>query len=509
MFRIALTEPACEPEQEEMESERGLRTQQQTPPPISGTKRLRSPSSPPEPDSKMRALSADRSPTLKSRTLYSHGNKPPTPKSYEPVRSKDNWYCPDCGHRCWLCNLSPAAPSERLELREEEELERARMASEPVPSITDTSSIAPSSKKRKKDHYTQLGIEFVGPSDQGFKDHILDPLGVIWANRPQLNSKPPSFLSFQPLLQSRVKIRSKNKDLVRITTDFREYKARPYDEHSLSTLCWDSIILRDTWVENALAKRTAFDNEEKLVMNDQEPIITSVRRDKWKPQKQGPSMPEGRFVYDWDLEPDTTYAVFIRMFNLDYRKKLHSDAFQSWVAEKDVALCPYLTVEYKCSGEGGKQTEATNQAIAAAVLWLYQRKNLRHTIGKASDGLSHFLITIVDSIYVLSEARLQDNEYIICEQVTGDLVRIDDLRLYIEWSNAIHAWGLGANASCFKEDIETLVELRYAQAPSNHPTPAGTVSPMRPPSQRPGQSEEDALREKEKGEDPEATKVPI
>jgi len=489
-----------------MDPQRVSRAQQQTPPPMSGKKRQRSPSSPPETDSKRRALSADHFPTPKSPTLESPTKKPPIPKACKPVRSEDNWYCPNCGRRCWLCQLSPAAPPERLELGDEEELERTRMASDHTPSTTDTSSIVPSSKKRKKDHYTLLGIKYIGPRDQGFKDHILDPLGVIWANRPQLNSKPPLFLRSQPLLQSRVLIRSDDKDLERISTDFREYKARPYDEHTLSTLCWDSIILRDSWVENALAHRKAFGDEEKLVVKDQEPIITSVRRDKWKPQRQGPSIPEGRFVYDWELEPDTTYAVSIRMFNLEYRKKLHLDAFQAWVAEKDVAVCPYVTVEYKCSGKGGKQTQATNQATAAAVLWLYQRKNLRNTIGKAFDGLSHFLITIVDSFYVISEARLEDNEYIMCEQVTGDLTRIDDLSLYIEWSNAIHAWGLGTNASSFKEDIESLVELRCAQTPSNLPTPAGTVSPVGPPLQRPGQSQEDSFHEKEK-ENPEATKV--
>ena len=455
-----------------MELRSASRAQQRTPRATSGKKRRRSPCSPPETDSKRRALSADRSPTPKSPTFEPPTNKPPTLESAnikplthkpcKPITSEDNWCCPNCGRRCWLCNLSSAASPERLELGDEEELERVRMALDDAPSTTDTSTIAPSSKKRKKDHYALLGIKFIGPRDQGFKDHILDPLGVIWTNRPQLNSKPPLFLRSQPLLQSRVIIRSDDKDLERITTDFREYKARPYDEHSLSALCWDSIILRATWVENALANRRAFDNDEKLVVKDQEPKITSVRRDKWKPQKQGPSIPGGRFIYDWELEPDTSYAVSIRMFDLGYRKKLHLDAFQPWVAEKDVAVCPYLTVEYKCSGKGGKQMQATNQAIAAAVLWLYQRKNLRNTIGKAFDGLSHFLITIVDSLYVISEARLENNEYIMCEQVTGDLTRIDDLRLYIEWSNAIHAWGLGANASTFKEDIETLVELERA-----------------------------------------------
>ena len=334
-----------------MDPNRNPRAQHQTPQPISGKKRQRSPSPPPKTDSKRQALSADRSPTPKS----------PTPKPCKPVRSEDNWYCPNCGHRCWLCKLSPAAPPEQPELGDEEERQRTRMASDDTPSTTDTPSIAPSSKKRKKDHYTLLGIKFVGPRDQDFKYHILNALGVIWAKPPQMNSKPPLFLRSQPLPQSKVMIRGDDRDLAGITMDFREYKARPYDEHALSTLCWDSIILRDKWVENVLDDGEAFENEEELVVKDKEPIITSMRRDKWKPQKQGPPMPEGsRFIYDWELEPDTSYAVSIRMFNLEYRKKLHLDAFQSWVAEQDVAVCPYLTVEYKCSGKGGKQTQVTN-----------------------------------------------------------------------------------------------------------------------------------------------------
>ena len=369
------------------------------------------------------------------------------------------------------------------------------MVLEPAPSTTDTSSSKFSNKKRKKDHYTQLGVTFVGPRDQKFKDSILDPLGVYWADRPRSKGKPPRFLSSNPLPQSRVIIKSEGKDLERIMTDFSECKARQYDEHSLTLICCDSIILRDGWVENALANR-----------KDQEHIITSVRRDKWKPQKQGPPLPESRFVYDWDLEPDTTYAVSIKMFNSGYRRKLHLDAFQSWVAEKDVSVCPYLTIEYKSSEKGGKEAQATNQAIAAAVLWLYQREDLRKTVGKASNDLSHFMITLVDSSYVISEARLEGDEYIMRRHITGDLTWIDDLRLYIEWSNAIHAWGLGANASSFKKDIETLVELRSAQAPRDLPTPAGTGSPMGPPTQRPGLPEEAALSEKEE-ENPEATNV--
>ena len=459
--RMALTER--EPEQEERDAQRVSRAQQQTPASISRKKRQRSSSPRPEANSKRRARSTHRSSAFKSPTLDSPSKTQSTPRPYEPFRPEDNWSCPNCGRRCWLCNLPTAAPSEELRGGDEAELERARMASEPVSSTTDTSISRNSSKKRKKDHYMQIGIIFVGPRDQKFKDYILDPLGVCWAKRSRFKGRPPLFLNSHPLPLSRVIIKSDGRDLERISTDFMECKVRQYNEHSLTLICCDSIILRDGWVENAFADK-----------NDQELIITSVRRDKWKPQKQGPAIPGSRFVYDWDLEPDATYAVSINMFSPEYRRKLHLDAFQPWVAEKDVSVCPYLTIEYKSSDKGGKEAQATNQAIAAAVLWLYQRKDLRKTVGQAFNDLSHFMITLVDSIYVISEARLEGDEYLMRRHITGDLTCIDDLKLYIEWSNAIHAWGLGANASSFKKDIEALVKLRSTQTPCSLPTPANT-----------------------------------
>ncbi|KAL9607637.1 MAG: hypothetical protein Q9167_007471, partial [Letrouitia subvulpina] len=464
---------------------------QQISPPINKKKRKQSSSPCPETESKRQARSADRSPILKSPSLHSSSQKPSTPTLYEPFKSEDNWSCPNCGRHCWLCKLSAASPPERLELRDNE-LEQARMASENPPSSTATSSSGSSNKKRKRNHYTQQGITFVGPRDPKFKDYILDPLGVYRARRSQSQSKPPLFLNSQTLPQSRVIIRRDEKDLKRIMMDFTECKERQYDEHSLTLICCDSIILRDGWVENDLA------DEE-----DQELVLTSVRRDKWRPQKQGPTLPRSKFVYDWDLEPDSTYAVSIKMFNYEYRRKLHSDAFQPWVAEKDVSVCPYLTIEYKSSEKGGKMGQATNQAIAAAVLWLYQRKDLRKTVREASNGLSHFIITLVDSNYITSEVRLKGDEYSVHRRITGDLTRLDDLKLYIEWSNAIHAWGLGANASSFKKDIEMLVELRSAQAPVNLPTPAGSGSSMEPPPQRPDLPEQITSHEEQ---NPEAVK---
>ena len=56
---------------------------------------------------------------------------------------------------------------------------------------------------------------------------------------------------------------------------------------------------------------------------------------------------------------------------------------------------------------------------------------------------------------------------------------MDDLKLYIEWNNAIHSWGIGANASSFKEDVVTLLGRRRDQQP--FPTPPSTHSPADAP----------------------------
>ena len=133
----------------------------------------------PETNSKRRARSTDRSFTFKSYILDSPSKSPSTRGLANLFRPEDDWSCPNCGRRCWLCKLPTTAPSEQLKPKDEAELERAKMASEPAPLSKDTSNSKNSSKKRKKDHYIQLGITLVGLRDQKFKDHILDSLGVF------------------------------------------------------------------------------------------------------------------------------------------------------------------------------------------------------------------------------------------------------------------------------------------------------------------------------------------
>lgn len=250
-------------------------------------------------------------------------------------------------------------------------------------------------------------------------------------------------------------IRKDTKELRELIEDFNENQVRGYDEHTLSTVCNDSIILRDRFVNNTF-------------FGDNPPVIVSVRRDKWKPHKEGPAIPDHTYTYDWDVEPDVTYAVSINMFNKGPRRELRFEMWHRWLAEND-AGGPYLTIEYICLSEAGKSSHATRKTAAASILWLHQRKQIRDALNLSLDDLRHYSIIIFDSRYAISEARFRDNSYDIHELAAGFLTDLEGLQQYIEWSNAIHAWGLGPNATSFKEDIEKLIKLKL-----------GTLNPLSP-----------------------------
>ncbi len=328
-------------------------------------------------------------------------------------------------------------------------------------------SNTPSSKKRKQ--YHEAGLSYVGPKDKDFVAAILAPLGVVFSYSPSAKIKPNAIFSSQSLpFHSRVIIRKTDDELQEIIEEFMEYRARGYDEHTLSTICNDSILLRDRFIYAP-------------VFGEDRNITTSVRRDKWKPHKEGPHVPMGRYAYDFDIEPDATYAVSIKMFDIKHRRELNLKECHPWLAES-AAVCPYLTIEYKCTEKTGKSSDARSQNAAASVLWLHQRKQIRQALDLALADLRHYSISFVDSHYTISEARFQDDLYHIHNLVQGDLTAMGDLKVYIEWSNAIHAWGLGANASSFKTDIVNLLEGERNQQP--FPTPCSTHSPAVAPLQK-------------------------
>ena len=56
---------------------------------------------------------------------------------------------------------------------------------------------------------------------------------------------------------------------------------------------------------------------------------------------------------------------------------------------------------------------------------------------------------------------------------------MESLEDYIKWSNAIHAWGLGHNATSYQKDMEKL--LRSARDPLSSPHPRDD-SALTPPT---------------------------
>ena len=365
---------------------------------------------------------------------YLHDLKP-----LEPPQSEENRYCSSCGYPCWRCNSS-SAPPELHRLPENQVSDHESM--EP-PSTPASSCTTPSSKKRKT--CEAKGLKYVGPKDTDFNSCILIPCGMVLDRREPSNLTPTIIFGIQSSPPpSRVFIRKTQEELQDIIEDLNEHRNRQYDEHALTMICADSIILRDRNKYNDL-----FDDIE---------IIRAERRDKWKPRKEGP-IPGGAYFYDWDLEPDTTYTVSIRMFNANDRSDLKSKACERWLAEVD-SVCPYLTIEYKSSEKTGKKSHAMYQTAAASILWLHQRKQIRDALSRSLDDLRHYSITIFDADYSISEAHFRGAQYHIRTLAEGKLTKIDDLNDYIKWSNAIHNWGLGLNATSFREDIQELLKRK-------------------------------------------------
>ena len=239
---------------------------------------------------------------------------------------------------------------------------------------------------------------------------------------------------------SRVIICKTLEDLEEFIEDLNEYISRQDDEHALNTICADSIILRDRNRYNGCGAE----------------VIRSERRDHWKPHKVGRVL-DGAYNYDWDLKLAVTYTVSISMFDAKDREELRSAQYEQWLAE-DSSVCPYLTVEYKSSEMYGKRSHAMNQTAAASILWMHQRKQVRDTLSKLLDDLRHYSVVIFDNDYMVSETRFEGLFYHIRTLAQGDLTKINNLSEYIGWSNSIHTWGLGTNATSFKEDIHNLLE---------------------------------------------------
>ena len=172
----------------------------------------------------------------------------------------------------------------------------------------------------------------------------------------------------------------------------------------------------------------------------------------------------------------------------DHLKLLENQSPKEWLGDDDVD-CPCLTVNYKRGGKGGKQSQTRYQTIAAAMLWFCPLKRLFDALHKSLDTVRHYLITISDAPYIKHVARLQPSTCAVATLAEGSLKEMHGLEEYIRWSNTIHSWGLGVQATASKNNIVEL--LRKEEGLPLLPTPLGDNITTPPCSNKDDKADQD------------------
>lgn len=228
----------------------------------------------------------------------------------QPLPSHNGWHYSNCGFSCRLCRSSSESPLDLSVLDDNPISEHESMN----PPSTPASTSSARSNKRKK--YKENEIKFVGPKDAEFETAILNPCGVYLdgTGKPSNMTVEDVFGPQSTKISSRVLIHKDKKAMQGITEDFGQYIKGHYDEHTLTLICTDSIVPRDRYVYNDL--------------KDNNNYIRAVRRDKWKPGKKSPPNHGLLYTYDWDIEPDATYAVSIRLFDAKDQRTLKTVEWQ-------------------------------------------------------------------------------------------------------------------------------------------------------------------------------------
>ena len=382
--------------------------------------------------------------------------------------------CPVCGLTCWNCYsaLKVAQPppddmqepaqdgkAQGQEQEQEQEQEQGPDLMQPptappsafVPpslSASETTESSGSFKKRKREKGdTRPNIT---PRDENFCEEILEPCGLFLDLVTGSNVTPVDLFGEESKrVESRVFLDIPNELLPPIMQDFEAFKAHRYDECALMSVCFDKVVLRDQFILD-----NAYDSSTRRL---------SVRREKWKPPQMGPEITNIQYRYNWELEPDTTYGVSVNMFEYEARKLFKKQELRKQNTKVgDVSLvAPYFTIEYKCTDKTGKAFHAQCQLATASIIWLCQRKAMRDALQKAVyNDLKHYSLAIVDDNYTFYEMRFDEKlRYKMRKVKGGVLTDVEGLRTYIQWSNAIHRWGLGANADAYQKDVLESLDL--------------------------------------------------
>lgn len=349
-----------------------------------------------------------------------------TPESGSELSS-----CPVCTYPCWNCRTT----TESLPRVSTPVSEDSSRSTDPPKSAAE--SISHGVKMRKQDDVR----EYIGPKHEQFAMKILQQCA-----RLEIRIRGSTALigdiieDSQNPTRSNVILNISDQRLSTIANDINAYHFRCYDENSLAFVLVDSLLKRDNFTGPGGPKATI-----------------SLRRDKWRIPHAGPQIgDENQYYYDWDVESDAIYMISMDMFDHHQRGKI---AMTSELSAEPYGVCPYLTIDYMSMAKGGKPQDAVNQVAAAAIIWLKRRRNLRKLIGSiVYIDLKHYAFTFASKHVTIWEASCTQFGYLLWELDECSLATTEGLRSFVQWSNAIHAWGLGPNATAFKEDAEEFLQ---------------------------------------------------
>ncbi|KAH0547594.1 hypothetical protein FGG08_000319 [Glutinoglossum americanum] len=367
--------------------------------------------------------------------------------------SQRPYRCPQCLFLCWVCNTSggyrqpetETSESHQSKAKEPEALQLEEMSNY----LTGTSMAEAMSGIKT----SRTGIETtrrqikrkrpdnkrISPKDCEFYDHILKPSGVIFETRCQFlrpEDLPNDGNRDDPSIQSSVHLRIDHSTARDISTQLRQFHHRRYDEMTFKALVTQYLTPFAPYVDPCGPQDTL-----------------PYWRENWEPRKEGPAIESSIYTYDWNIEPDRTYMVATNLLEETPRIVLHST--RAWLFADDYGVCPYLT--FRLGDPTAMYTDSMMQISAASVVWLFQRKKLRDLL-RSSDysDLRHYSITFACGKFQIWQTKIDGERYSVQMIAEGSLVEPAGVEQYVEWSNAIHKWGLGPNARSFKRDAEAL-----------------------------------------------------
>lgn len=202
-------------------------------------------------------------------------------------------------------------------------------------------------------------------------------------------------------------------------------------------------------------------------------LSTKVGSNRWVP----PPLLNGEDLdgcKDFNLRPDCAYWLSVQAFSKSHRGLVERATYTP--SDTHRIITPYLTIEFKKTDKTVEQ--ATNQAIAASALALFNRFQLKENylnIRKRAwnknhfDQIRHYAITFTGPTAIIWLIKLKepsDTDFSkvswngceavkIWKSVCSDSGDVDDL---VDYINAIHRWGIGHGENC-RRDVKGILML--------------------------------------------------